>query len=336
MEQAEEDPDIYTDEVEPPPDESPLPSDGESNEQPAVIIEGPSQSRPRSGPRPSANRTVQQSIANIYECVHCNAKLKGKAMAQKHNIVNDLYGARECDHCDEKFTMECAWKKHLALHKGGQSSQQEEEVIVGESGQPLKHFEEERHICTVCNLEFIHKFRLQKHIDTTHTINLQCHGCDSKFYGPAFLDKHIMQNTLEKLAKCTMCKKQVSMSCEMQKHLLVHKKVTCEGCDQTFKTKKSFSHHTSTNMLALGCHKECPKCDLSFSMQCGYEQHMLNHPYQCSFCADDFDAKVDFESHIRTNTLRWPTKCSLCEEVFTMVCAQNAHIFDVHTTAIDY
>ena len=104
-------------------------------------------------------------------------------------------------------------------------------------------------------LPSLSKFKLKQHIGGVHegTKPYQCHLCDSKFYFPSVMKKHIArihEGKKEDKIKCSICDKLLASKDSLRDHIsVVHdgkRPFKCDLCDTSCARQSKLKKHIRT------------------------------------------------------------------------------------------
>lgn len=231
-------------------------------------------------------------------CKGCGKEYNRKKCLRNHISVNTLTKPEECQMCEEKFSMKCTMEKHLLVHP---------------------------HECTDCHMRFTQSPAYYRHLVThakedTNLRNgqslLVCQGCNKEYAIEKCLQNHVTSNLLGAPEECHECKKQFSMRCALERHLLVIHPYVCTECEKEFNQRHSFDAHLQAHedvwqkkgaQTYDGIRRLCPGCKKSF-----------------------FGEEI-FNNHVFLNTLLIHEECPKCMAMFSMNCALRQHcMFSMH------
>ncbi|XP_017778163.1 PREDICTED: zinc finger protein OZF [Nicrophorus vespilloides] len=106
-------------------------------------------------------------------CNECGKGFASSSSLNRHMWVHSGYKPYSCDKCPKTYSNSNDFKIHLRSHYGGFSD------------------EEKPHVCTICNMRFLHACRLTKHMKIHD--KKQCFKCNKFYRNEVALTKHIEQ-----------------------------------------------------------------------------------------------------------------------------------------------
>ena len=135
---------------------------------------------------------------------------------------------------------------------------------------------------------------------------------------------------LEKFS-CQFCGAKFSKECSLYGHLNSHKDIslTCETCQQTFSSVKSFRKHIKEHTGTTHPH-QCSLCGLKFDRQSQLKYHTeKNHEkkikYKCDTCGKGFYKESDLKTHLNIHTESTKFNCDICPKSFNHISNLNRH-----------
>ena len=139
------------------------------------------------------SQNIRNSVEHIelnFSCKQCKNSYSSKPQLY-HHIKDHHPKVYKCKECEIEFKMTIELEKHI-LHE---------------------HSEKKKHVCDVCKMEFIFKWRMQKHVkDHEKTVRKTCHFYNNDktcpFYEIGCKFKH------EKAVKCKFAEKCIITKCQ--------------------------------------------------------------------------------------------------------------------------
>ncbi|XP_052782695.1 zinc finger protein 320-like isoform X2 [Mya arenaria] len=136
--------------------------------------------------------TVHASQSEKWHCSYCGKGFGAKLSMISHvKVVHFNMYPYECRVCKEHFLKYTSLFDHLSTVHG--------QNIVNIK-QPAKHSiynrsDDEKHYCSYCSKEFLHKIRLIEHMHTDHSeaFPCKCEPCNQGFLKRVFLVKHSLK-----------------------------------------------------------------------------------------------------------------------------------------------
>ncbi len=185
----------------------------------------------------SLHQEIHKKERKQFPCITCKKSYTSKDNLRRHALTHGS-PEFECDICLKRFYLNCDLKKHSVIHQ--------EKVTFYHCSTCSKAFSQpnylKRHIarihpdhdqsvkCTICDMLFTHKYKLQSHMKTHQEGKFGYANCERKFYRSDHLKKHVCK-TLKQCPKCGQC---FALQKTLKRHMKKH------SCSQTF---------TLTNML---------------------------------------------------------------------------------------
>ncbi|XP_054271521.1 zinc finger protein OZF-like isoform X3 [Macrosteles quadrilineatus] len=187
--------------------------------------------------------------------------------------------------------------------------------------------------CNICNLRFIYKSRLEKHLKVHKGLKLfPCDICNRAFAQKGGLKAHIERKHSTNKCKrvqtkkeiCNICNKEISTH-RLKNHIeTVHfRKIEsllfrCKDCGKGFSHRKNLKVHTDAVHLREKQYK-CAECHkvfknkpiLSYHIQTSHQQR---EEYICAICDRTYYTKNSLSLHINihSGTTVVPVCCEIC------------------------
>lgn len=176
--------------------------------------------------------------------------------------------------------------------------------------------------CSQCTSRYFGHEALEIHIKQKHKRNvLICDFCNKIFHKKCSLYLHLMKfhRTDEPEVLCEYCPKLFHAEKQMQMHVARYhrrvmkrqKRLVCEDCKETFKTKRTLQRHQ----------RQACKFNL--------EAKIYNKPYRCELCNLKFVAQDTLKRHIKYckfNENRQRIKCEKCHKDFSRLNVLRLHM----------
>ena len=282
------------------------------------------------------------SISRHISAVHEGKKpyiceLCGEGFSQSQNLAIHIATVHEknkpyhCDLCGVSYAEKRSLKKHsLNVHK--QPFQDQKSLLKkaaikkNKSEQELekpndqKKLTSEKHNCPFCNVQFLQKCSMTRHIFAVHEGKKphQCEICNASFSQHQNLVKH----------KSTVHEKKKPFKCEM-----------CQVC---FAEKGSLKKHVE------GVHEKkkpfaCNICEARFISRTDQKTHISSvhegkRPFSCTQCSSAFTQKCHLKVHVSAvhapKDFQKPHACPRCDKRFLSPSCVKRHISSVHTEKI--
>ncbi|XP_076035059.1 uncharacterized protein LOC143021453 [Oratosquilla oratoria] len=148
----------------------------------------------------------------------------------------------------------------------------------------------------------------------------ECYLCSGDFNSFPMLRMHLLVihgvkvKSQQLTAFCDKCGKKVRVTAPKDGPVTCNGcKNTCDKCQFIFKTKASFTKHSTNN--PYGTLFMCELCDEGFSTRCDLRIHEQTHKGQtleCNICGKGFREKRRLKDHKDTNCGQDPFKCNKC------------------------
>lgn len=164
---------------------------------------------------------------------------------------------------------------------------------------------------------------------------IKCSECEMLFLTKNSLNKHMkVTHKIGKVHKCEYCDKICSHLSELTVHIRSHTKdkpYTCDKCYKSFSYKNSLNCHILTHSTER--YFVCPVCEREFILKHQLKKHMRVHtgekPYVCPRCHRSFAHSNVLKYHISTHNEEY-FKCSVCEEIFDEKYRWDYHLRFIH------
>ncbi|CAL4092524.1 unnamed protein product, partial [Meganyctiphanes norvegica] len=172
----------------------------------------------------------------------------------------------------------------------------------------------EEYKCHICGYKCKYLTIYQNHI-TSHEVSdsmslFACTECDYRCSKKYNLTSHMKSH--KKAFTCSECGKSFifnkiltkeELLHKINKHMLIHKRKQCAGCEKMFSTNQALNKH-----IILQSSKKpvnCPECNEKFTLKCTFKIHMkthIEHPFECSKCKKTFSQKGNLNRHLRKHS----------------------------------
>ncbi|XP_058066646.1 zinc finger protein 771-like [Anopheles bellator] len=282
--------------------------------------------------RPTGNRggaDQQAQLAAVPSQVTTQLAVKAKPGSDYTENETVAVGVKECPKCFKWFETEKKMKRHLRIH-----------------------LTERPHQCTECDMSFVEKSNLSKHM-RKHTGELRnlgykphlCPECGKSFKYSTSLSRHKRMHTKRNVFTCPVCDKFYLEQNTLNVHMRTHTKerpFCCGICDKRFSQKPNLVRHerTHTGEKPFSCdqcfkgysqksylvvHKriharekpfDCPDCTMAFVSRNALMRHQRSacsvHPYRCTLCKKTFRYKKSLRVHRQNHLLESPHVCKYC------------------------
>ncbi|XP_075989400.1 uncharacterized protein LOC142985244 [Anticarsia gemmatalis] len=191
------------------------------------------------------------------------------------------------------------------------------------------------YICDVCDLGFLIKGSLIRHLATHKLGTFKCSFCH-KTYDTVLKKKYhekAVHILMSMTSVCSYCNERFPTNFKKEDHLAaVHgiciEKYKCRACDKTFKRKGALSIHTRKDHLMERNHK-CVQCDMKFFTSTQLQQHMVKHTgvkaFKCTVCCKSYGRRKTLAEHMKIHNDVKRFKCEHCGHAFVQKCAWKSH-----------
>lgn len=164
-----------------------------------------------------------------YKCVYCSKTFSSDQKKRDHEqrIHLGLKKRNKCKFCDEKFAD--YWSKMDHLVK-----------VHGVPQVVLK--------CQACERTFKNQRALNRHVKKDHLLERRhvCSVCDMEFYLKNRLEDHMIAHTGVKKFQCYVCTRWYATNKSLRYHLRSHaddRQFSCDICGQAFAQKRNLTSH---------------------------------------------------------------------------------------------
>ncbi|KAK7930370.1 hypothetical protein WMY93_006765 [Mugilogobius chulae] len=197
-----------------------------------------------------------------------------------------------CSQCGKEFRSNSSLDKHMVVHTGAK---------------PYK--------CSVCEEDFIFKFKRDQHLWLVHGT---CSVCQQKFHKDADLAEHLQTHVedgtvdpafLERVNRTpySCCGKSFEHKSHYDMHMLTHtgeKPYRCSVCEKCFGLKSTLNTHMRTHSGEKAF--KCTLCEKTFTQKVNLQMHQRRHVghthFTCLVCERSFLTNADLQSHRSTHT----------------------------------
>ena len=174
--------------------------------------------------------------------------------------------------------------------------------------------------CHVCGYKCKYLKIYQNHISSHEVSNslslFSCSECDYRCSKMNKLTSHVKSH--ENAFTCSECGKSFifneiltkdELLHKINKHMLIHKRKQCHGCEKIFTTKRGLKKHITLQSTKKP--NKCIECDKNFTLKCTFKIHMkthIEHPFECTKCRKSFSQKGNLNRHLRKHSGKHITK----------------------------
>ena len=289
-------------------------------------------------------------------------ELCGEGFSQSQNLAIHISTVHEknkpyhCDLCGVSYAEKRSLKKHsLNVHKQPFQDQKpllkKAAVKKNKSEQKLEKPNDqkkltigEKHKCQFCNVQFLQKCSMTRHILAVHEGKKphQCEICNASFSQHQNLVKHTSTvHEKKKPFKCEMCQLCFAEKGSLKKHVEgVHEKkkpFACTSCEARFISRTD----QKTHILSVHERKRpfpCTKCSSAFTQKCHLKVHMsavhapkdFQKPHACPQCDKRFLSPSCVKRHISSVHTEKIFECSICFSQLKNKKELNKHYARLH------
>lgn len=167
-----------------------------------------------------------------------------------------------------------------------------------------------------------------------------CSECDKRFKHKGQLKTHKQDvHSNEKKYKCKTCSKSFKHKGQLKTHIAdkhtenAPRPFGCNQCTKTFKHMGQLKTH-KIDKHAGGTSKKyvCYKCKKEFKHKGQLKTHKINlhgHCF-CKYCEFSSKSPAKVRRHLRSQCMKKPYKCNVCELSFTQSCNLERHRTNKH------
>jgi KRAB domain-containing zinc finger protein len=192
--------------------------------------------------------------------------------------------------------------------------------------------------CPDCDKIYSGKYRLNKHIKSSHSGVQNCDICGLQYLNQDSLKAHIRNvHHSEYNFPCDECDKKCTSYSGLKKHKIsAHGKcflgITCDKCGKKIKNSTRLKEHiirkhTSIEDRPFGC--EWDNCGKRFGMNWELATHERIHtkekPFKCGQCDSTFRRAGHLSKHTKVHTGERSHVCSVCGKGFIQRCNLKVH-----------
>ncbi|CAH1996727.1 unnamed protein product [Acanthoscelides obtectus] len=197
----------------------------------------------------------------------------------------------QCKDCNEVFTSEQEYKKHLRGHKnficelcGNKYSSKKNLMDHMDT-----HEDEAKYVCPYCNKGFKQRTTFHKHKKIhTHPKQKVCEICGKRFTFRETLRTHmyLCHTENKKRFECTYCNHTFTMMGGLRKHIRRRhlddrQEFACTECNKVYKDKFVLNRHIKVQHGELKGERHDCHCGKSFAYVESLKKHMKKHHPEC-------------------------------------------------------
>ena len=177
--------------------------------------------------------------------------------------------------------------------------------------------------CRQCDLRFVTKQALKRHIQKHNGTMLNCSHCERLFYDNYDLRKHIEAIPEGRRLLCEECQKPFMTKSGSKRHMQTHTgkfKYTCIMCGRGFAYVHQFQGHVNVHH-GLRPHI-CMRCQASFAWKKDLDFHTSvcgkpKEAVECKVCHKKFKAQKYLTDHMHIHTSPGKYQCTQCGKEYS-------------------
>ena len=189
----------------------------------------------------------------------------------------------------------------------------------------------EEYKCHICGYKCKYLRIYQNHISSHEVLDslslFSCSECDYRCSKKNKLTSHMKSH--KNAFTCSECGKSFifnevltkdELLHKINKHMLIHKRKQCHGCEKIFSTKQGLKKHITLQSTKKPV--KCTECDKNFTLKCTFKIHMkthIEHLFECTKCRKSFSQKGNLYRHLRKHSGKHITKKSPSEQVKQLI-----------------
>lgn len=164
--------------------------------------------------------------------------------------------------------------------------------------------------CHQCGVTLENREEYEHHIEKHFTIinsEFVCQCCNKFFPKSEELQKHLNEQHVLTIFKCSICKEVFDTKIAIQLHFAVQhsneiKLFRCSVCLDVFRLEKDFKHHVRTRHLQQNA-IQCVFCRVVCSSELEMHFHLAAHvkQFRCPACSESFHVEFLLDRHLQTH-----------------------------------
>ena len=245
---------------------------------------------------------------HMFTCDVCKETFDSKKEKEAHTLKEHATKAYNCTKCEKLFTNSKELQTHTEKDHGITAMSQ----------------------CVMCEISFVTKEELDKHVKTKHVTN--CPLCTNSYTTMEELLNHIKN---EHAPRCTNCNESFQTKDDLVNHIEMHHanrtNFKCGICKKSFVTEENLNQHLENEHarhINADPNHICKVCDANFETNALLESHTKeDHTFSCPICNNVYNEVSQLKEHVR-NTHTY--ECNTCDFVGTSEDIMENHVLEEH------
>ena len=274
-------------------------------------------------------KTIHEQEKKIH-CKECSVGYDDMQKYQSHvkSYHSDMIPSKDkqfqCKQCKESFSQD----NHLQVHMARNHP---------------KHAK--KHVCHMCQKEFLYKIEVTKHIEKDHDGWYDCLKCDKKYRSRHILDCHLKKVHEGVVGmKCDHCEftsvNNFLLDVHIKKNHTEKRQFACTDCTRVFNRKYNLTSHIKSVHNKIK-DKKCEFCGVTFSRADNLNNHVdrvhkdKTDTYVCEQCGKTLSRKDLLKEHINIVHEKKFKLCEFCGKSFIRQIKLSRHLKGVHKVKVD-